>query len=345
MQQLLSDSIDDFISFRLSQHYSKGTVKNDRSVLTRFLTSTGNIYLHNITERHVTKFFETAARTRGSGAMRNDHAALSVFFDWGRNTKRMPATNNPLAGRRRPRIVQKERNRLHVSKFPALLDAAGESDPRNRMLVAALLYLLLRDREAADLRVGDVNLEAGDIGVRIFKSGSEDRMPISKELDAELRTWLRIYAEKVGQLRAHYYLIPRRNPVAVTERGADGRIMAHEYAYAPERPYATGGNTVKAALEAIGYPVTDAQGEPLREGSHTLRRSGARALFDQLVANGYDHALRIVQSMLHHKSVTQTEVYLGITADRRSRDDLLRGKPMYDISTENVVKMPSQRQV
>ena len=80
-------------------------------------------------------------------------------------------------------------------------------------------------------------------------------------------------------------------------------------------------------------------GRAMGEGSHTLRRSGARALFDRLAESGYDRSLRIVQSMLHHSSVTITEKYIGVTPDQRSRDEIIKGQEMYPVREENVVSL------
>lgn len=62
---------------------------------------------------------------------------------------------------------------------------------------------------------------------------------------------------------------------------------------------------------------------------HTLRRSAARALFDRLATEGYDGALRLVQAMLHHAQSSTTEHYLGLTLDKKRRDDIIRGESMY----------------
>jgi integrase len=111
-------------------------------------------------------------------------------------------------------------------------------------------------------------------------------------------------------------------------------------AYYPDSPVSRPSRRVQAALEAIGMETRNTDGTSKREGSHTLRRSGARALFDQLTLDGgYDHPLRIVQSMLHHASITQTEVYIGVTADKRTRDEIIRGKPMYTVNSDNVVRL------
>lgn len=341
MKQLLSDAVDDYMVLRGSQDYSKRTLTNEAGVLRRFLTVNGNVWTTSIAQRHVIRYFEEAGRTRRASTLHMDHTVLGQFFEWMRKSKRMSNDCDPMMGRRRPKVTQRERDRVHVSKFPHLLDIAGTDDPRDRAIVAVFLYTLVRDQECADLRLGDVDLEGGWLQVRISKSGIEDRMPICSELDRELRRWLTHYHSSVPgwKLGPNSYLLPRRQSVGIIRSGNGGKIEGHEMMYSPTQPIFRPGRVVSPILEAAGFPVTDHAGRKKWEGSHTLRRSGARALFDRLSADSYDHSLRLVQSMLHHSSVTVTERYIGVTADRRSRDDILRGKEMYATSAENVVRL------
>jgi len=77
-------------------------------------------------------------------------------------------------------------------------------------------------------------------------------------------------------------------------------------------------------LVRLGY----SEAQRKREGCHTLRRSVARAYFDGLRTElGYDHALREVAALLHHKSTRTTENYLGVTADKIMRDERMKGQP------------------
>lgn len=337
MKQLLSDAMDDYANLRRSQDYSKRTLNNEGGILRRFLAISGNIWVHNISERHVIRYLEEASKTRQPNTLQLDHSTLSQFFDWARRSKRMSMSTDPMAFIRRPKMTKKERNRLHVGQFAHLLDTAGTDDPRNRAVIAVLLYLLIRDQEAADLRVGDVDLDGGYITVRVTKSHQEDRMPICAELDAELRLWLTKYSEAVGTLRPNYYLLPRRKSVGLLLE--NNRISGHEMVFLPTEKVSRLGSVVRPILEKAGFPVRDHAGRAAGEGAHTLRRSGARALFDRLCEEGYDHSLRIVQSMLHHASVSQTELYLGLSADRKSRDEILRGHSMFATESDNLVRL------
>lgn len=340
MRQQLSDSIADYERFRRSMDIGKGTLKVQRSTLTKFLQVNGNIWTHTISEAHVTRFFEEASKTKQPQSLRNDHTVLVGFFDWARQTRRMGSDSDPMYGRRKPQRARKERNRVHVSKFGALLDAAEARSPRDRIAVALLLYTLGRDKEVTSLRIRDLDLDAGYLHFVVHKSRAEDRMPICAELDEELRRWLTTYSREVGYLEPNYFLVPSRDTKGL--RDDDGLIYRNEHVrYCPEREIPALGKIVSPALVDIGFPIRDAQGRAAGEGAHTVRRSGARALFDQLVDSGYDGALRIVQSMLHHSSMQTTEGYIGVTADRRTRDELIRGQRLYRVG-ENVTPLRQQ---
>lgn len=342
VKQLLNEALLDYEALRKSQDFSPRTLGNERNVMKRFLTINGNIWVHNITERHVIRHFEEASKTRSSASLQLDYTILGQFFVWARQTRRMAPMNDPMAGRRRPKTRRKERDRIPVSDFPRLLDLAARGEPRNRAVIAVLLYTLIRDNEARDLRIGDVSLDSGTIRVRISKTYTEDDMPICAELDAELRQWLSHYSASVSRpLRANDYLLPARKVVGHLYNGGDrGRFTGHELEYVPERDMGRIGRIMPEILERAGVSMTDHLGKPKMEGAHTIRRSGARALFDRLAAEGYDRALRIVQSMLHHSSIQTTELYIGVTADQRGRDELIRGQFMYGApDNENVIQL------
>ena len=329
---LLEDAINDFLRFRSSMDLSKNTIKQDASTLRQFMGVTGNIYVHSIADHHITLFFEKGARTRQPQSLRNDHTRLDVFFAWARKTGRMGRDNDPLYGRRKPRQVKRERQRIHVSKFPALLDMAEIREPRDRIALALLLYTLGRDGEITSLRIRDVDLAGGHIRMMIHKTRQEDMLPICAELDAELRKWLTHYAETVGFLEPGYFLVPSRQTGPVYR---DGRIVgAYTQSYVPTTAVGELAKIVKPAMRDIGFDTSD------REGAHTIRRSGARALFERLLAEGVDYSLEIVQSMLHHASRSQTETYIGYEPSRHKRDDLIRGKSLYGV-TGNVTQLRS----
>lgn len=314
-----------------------GTLVNDRAALNKLIEVAGDIQPRNLTTRHADAY------VRAIGQNSTSHfnmrlSAIKMFVAWCRREKLVPRDFNLFDIRSR-RVSRPDRHRVPVERFPELLDVAGQRHPRDRILVAIGLYLFLRGSEIRLLRLKDVDLEAGELHVYIKKTDDYDIMPISAELDEELRRWLRVYEERSGDLNPEWYLVPAR--ATITWRQVNGQWVQDQH-HAPLKPTVPMGqhieDPVKAALADIGWQKTE-NPRLLREGMHTLRRSGARAYFDELVNGGYDGALKRVSAMLHHSSVTMTERYLGIREDRHSRNKAIKGRVMFP--TAQVVDMQS----
>ncbi len=342
----MAEAIEQFVLFRKASQKAKATLKNDRMVLRRLFLVTGDIQLASLTERHVNQAIATAAETRSGDSLHIDHAVLKQFFDWAVRNRYISQLDNPMHGRKSPKGMPVERMRLPVRDFGRLLDAAEGYHLRDRMVVALGLYLFLRQSEIADLRISDVlpRLDHQEISVRIFKTKQIDVMPVCSELEQELRRWLTWYAEHYGPLQPDWFLVPAKQRMTgwynPETRKLEPRQSAEERIL-PTRRLAQAERVVKRALAAIGYQVRAEDGTSLREGVHTLRRSGARALFDQMRDSGYDGAIRHVQAMLHHSSLANTEHYLGLTLDRVKRNEVTKGRPMFDPGT-NVVPLRAE---
>lgn len=318
----IGDIIPDYLQWRKRQGFAANTTRNDESAL-GYLTKTlsPERLVRDIYPSDISDVLDACLMKRSPASVNAVHATLSGFFQWCRANQIIKPDHNPMLGVRYKKVAVKERNRLRVDEFPAFLDAAP--DPRHRMMAALGIYLFLRSSEAISLRVKDVDLIAGTIAVTIHKTNDFDRMPISAELDIELRRWLTHYRHVMGNLDPNWKLIP---PVARGFRDSD--------CYNPEGKISKPEDIIKRCLDAYGWEDT------YWEGMHCLRRSGARAWFDTLVEMGTDGALRLVQTQLHHRSVTMTERYLGLSGDRINRDKRLKGQAMFPASTqENVVPL------
>lgn len=344
MSQRLPDVIEEFLRSRKAQGFRPNTITNEQRSLDRLLAYLGPIQVRHIEERHIDEFLaREQGRGLSAGTLNVTLQALRNFFKF--CVRRGYMRVNVAAHRRLYRQVPRSRLRIPASDFPRLLDACDH--PRDRMLFALGIYLWLRDSEATDLRVGDVDLRNGSVTVRIHKTNQIDVMPISYELDKELRRWLSYYSTDLGTpLKSDMLLVPAKS----RPRGKDP-VTGHYRAVPGDehlRPYAKITRTydpIKKVLERCGYPVTLESGRGAMEGMHTLRRSGARARFDFLVSQGYDGAIKEVQAGLHHKSVQTTERYLGLDLDAHRRYHNIRGQHMYGESAlDNVVDLEGHRE-
>lgn len=332
MRQELSPAIEAFIGHRTSMGIAKQTLKSEKGVLRKFLTVTGNILVESVQEGHIDAYFTVAAKTRSPRTLGQDTAVLRAFFSWAERTKRLGRNGNPMAFRKPPKYAPRVWRGFHVSKVPALLDAA--KNPRDRFLLATACFLMGRSMEFSLLRVSSVRLDAGDVSYQIPKTRKADLLPISEEYDEELRRWLKAYAAECGPLDPNWYLIPAYTPARL--RGY-ARLEQH---LVPTRPIKFAYRIAQYALEEIGYSVRDENGAPLNEGMHTIRRSMARALYEQLRDEGDPQPVETVRAMLNHSTEAQTRHYIGLQSEREHRDARIKGRAMFpSLRASNVVRL------
>jgi integrase len=208
--------------------------------------------------------------------------------------------------------------RLSADELLTMLDTAEH--PRDRAMLAMGMNTGLRANELTAIRLGAIDLEAGEFFTTITKTADTDYMPITADLDAELRLWLTYYQQACGPLQGHWYAFPAKE--AHHYRGQAGWRVLEAGKLKPEAPCSNPHRIARRALLSLGYPEDRLQ----QEGFHTLRRSVARLYFDQVSASGYDGALRQTSALLHHRSSRTTELYLGLDMERDKRDNRLKGQ-------------------
>lgn len=318
----LSEVIDQYIVQRRSSGLASNTVRNDARYLKMFLADIGNIQTRNLRPQHVDLFRERRFAQWGPGTKNLVSTILMTFFKWCQGRGHIPRSMElmPMTKRHveemRPRVI------IPQDKWGSLLESCKV--PYQRITVATGLYLFTRISETQNLRWQDYY--EGDkptIDVFRIKTKTLDTLPVCEEYAEELQRWRFAYAAEVGcQPEPGWFLIPGKTPR--TGRATQGIKGFSEFDSPRLIPTKRSrlATVIQSALEANGYY------KPL-EGGHTLRRSGATALYNQLSSVGHDRAIRICQAMLGHKNILTTERYLRLDLDRKVRDDLLSGQPMF----------------
>lgn len=323
----IPEAVLEYIDYMRSNDTSEGTIKSRRTAFNKMEEVLKDMYVHSVEPQHMTRVWQRVGQTRSGNARRIDYQAFKGFFEWCENMKYRQRHESPFKHIKRPAIVKKERHRVAEEEFPALLDATP--NPRDRMFIAKGLYILGRKVEMNHIVIGDVDRHEGEIILFRSKTGTGDRMPISDELDRELEEYFNWYrwVTDTTKLDKNWYLVPRSTrPQWVTNKEWHPGTIRPDVMMRED----TGTRITKLALEAIGFPIRESDtGKASMEGAHTLRRSGARALYNNLVEMGHDGAMRIVQQMLGHVKMSQTEEYIGLTLDRKMRNDMIKGKVMY----------------
>lgn len=333
---LLSDAIDGFVADRANKGFAKGTIRNDKRILKAFLADCGNVHVSALTHRHMDVFW-SRHQDWAPTTFNLARTIMATFFKWCQVRGHMPKTTDLLEGTRARRVPQKDRLIIPSGEWPALLDAA--TDPRDRAMVALGLYLFTRVSETVNLRWRDVDFQNHTITVYRNKTQTLDVLPMCEELEHELKRWRLEYGQIVGEVpKPGWTVVPPYtvgNWIGVVgKRGVLRRVEDPKL-----RPTAvqTGGTErIQMVMRQAGYDLKKG------EGGHTLRRSGATALYNELSLRGHDRAIRMCQAMLGHASIQTTEVYLALDLDRKARNDLLAGKPMFNQDAGQVIQMGRQ---
>lgn len=320
---LLSDAIDRYLADRANKGAAPATVSGEKLSLKHLLTDIGNIQVSSIQPRHMDVFWARHSDW-SPGTFNKTRAHLTGFFKWCQARAILGRFQDPLEGVRKRKSVPRNWLILPQQEWPALLDAT--TDPRDRALVAIGLYLFTRISETTALQWKDFDLQNHEATVFRRKTQTLDVLPICEELEYELGVWKLKYAEVMGEhVKPSWYVIPAYSPAlrhGIPGQKGGWRVVT-QGTLIPNRPMETASSRIKVALKSAGYPVQSG------EASHTLRRSGANALYHELSERGHDRAIRMCQAMLGHSSIQTTEVYLQLNLDRKARNDLLAGKRMF----------------
>jgi integrase len=318
----LSEAAADYRGHLVARGLSRNTVKNNMQALNRAAEAWGDIQIGSISGQHIDRLFR---REEWAASTRNLYLGfIRAFFTWCRREGHMARDFDPTAGWGNVRVPRVDKMRLPLEEFPTLLDACVH--PRDRMICSLGIYTFLRGSEIVSLRISDADLSRNELHIFRHKTREQDVMPISVELAEEFDRYYMWYRrnQNTPSLRGEWHLTPAKGPnptrqnvvthrIEVTGELADLRptsVCTHPY------------RAVQRALARLGY-------ETKGEGEHTLRRSGARALFDTLRNQGYDGALMRVSSMLGHRDTRVTERYIGLTLERTQRNEMLAGQVMF----------------
>lgn len=326
MTMTLTSAMDAYLAYRESAGFRLNTVKNDRQAIERLLRVTGDTPIDRIGPAELDALLGDMLTSRkyAPGTVNATQSSLSAFFRWCRDRGHTPPHHNPIAGRRYVPQQDAAKLRIPLSDFWRVLDAAER--PRDRALIACGLFTMLRQSEIVTLRVGDLDLTAGTLSATIWKTYQTDTLPITPDFRPELVRWITAYQDECGPLDPSWFLIP-----AIEVDGFQ------TFRLRPEAPISRSADIVRRVLERAGFTAD-------RVGVHVLRRSAARAVFQERAKAGYDSALREVSAWLHHRSVTTTELYLGLDQDRAARDRHYASEPMYpSLQGDNVVRIGDNR--
>lgn len=210
------------------------------------------------------------------GTRRNRRSIVRGFLDW--LVIEGVIKRNVAVGLKAPKAPRQVHRALNGSAS-TLLDHA--EDQRTRLVIVLGLQAGLRRAEIAHLQVGDINWANKDIFVT-GKGGHERFVPITRELERELKTYLAQCPLQAGPLI----------------RRLDGRG-----GITPRRVY----DLVRRAAEAAGVKMAPGDGV----ATHALRHTCATDVADK------SEDPRVVQELLGHANLSTTSRYIGRLRNRK----------------------------
>ncbi len=335
-QLTLVDAQGEWIA-RHETRYSDNTMKNYLSMFRRLNTSIGrNLILTNVTTSHIDNWL--AAYPHGPTANHN-LSKIKTFFTWCLRMgylKRNPC--DPLDTRRVQKTSRQTKHRVPVSEWPALLNAAEARHPLDRAVVACGLYLGSRSSELRAVTISDLQYDDTGQLVRIQITRTKQHwtttVPVVLELAEEIEAWVTVYARSIGRIPPpNAYLLPAK--ATTTTRNEQGQwATTGDHNLQPFKQLHPSNHIqmVASALKEVGYYQAG-------EGTHTLRRSVAAALYEEEIDAGYSQALDLVRTYLGHSQTSTTEKYIGTSYSEQRLDDRLEGRQMFqqEATSDNVV--------
>lgn len=307
----------------------KGTVSQYKSILLRMCAALPGRHVNGITTVDLAQFLygpegitvgKTAATATVYRSAMRSFFAYAQLMGW---TKTITVVPNPII-RQRDHRREALPTRLTAAQMLLMLDTVEH--PVMRGMLAVAMNTALRVSDIVKIEMQHLNLLTGDLAVHVQKTGAYDVLPVTLDLDAEFRRYLRWYTDTTG-VTVHdsgVFVFP----------GWEGRSVSplegFTYTPRPERPaqYSWAQTRLNALFVDCGIVVEKG------EAWHVIRRSVARIYFDSLRYEiSHDHALRQTASLLGHKNTATTERYLGLDAERAARDASLRGQPFLTAGT------------
>lgn len=340
MPTLITDTVQPWLDYLAAQGLAPGYIKNARSAIigprVGFLGVVQRLKGRTPTTGqidHVCVDKWLSAHQGGVGSRTNKLGFLRSYLDFLENRSLLkPGFTRAklLAGYKAKHGERQPKHYIDAEDFPALLAVAH--NPRDRAVLALGLYTLARQGEIAAITLSawPMNPEVNVLPIYREKRKRWTESPISRELRAEMLDWLKAYADQQGydswmvMAAEHpdWYLVPAK---------LDGRAG---WRLKPDTFFNNMERVVKLALTDLGVTTTR-QGssvEHVGEGMHTIRRSGARALFARLVkSSGYESALTFTQAMLDHESSDMTKRYIGMDWVKEQLNKWIIENGMYDL--------------
>ncbi len=290
MNQITKQYINDFkLYIEVEKNFSQHTVKAYMSDILGFTIWLNERSIEEVNYKTIKEYLLFIQKFNYSKTTTaRKIASLRTFFRYLYREKIIET--NPASGIHSPKRGKTLPNFLTEQEIEQILGNIRIETPagyRNRTIFELLYATGMRVSELSGLNFGDLNLENNEI--RVLGKGNKERIVlVSNKAKEFLKTYLKTarYMIFKDELKKEY---DEKTPVFINKTG---------YRLQPQSIR----KSIKEVVEAIKLPkdVTP----------HVFRHSFATKLLE----NGAD--LRIVQELLGHSSISNTQIYTHVSTER-----------------------------
>ena len=280
------DLVKEFLSFlQVEKGLSKNSFESYQRDLTKLVTwsDKNGFEVVNLTRRDLREFLIDIGHQKLSPSSVNRLiSAVRGFYKFlmfDRHITKNPAED--LQSQQKNAYLPKFLNQTEIEELLAVPDVSGEIGLRNRTILETMYACGLRVSEVCDLRIFDVELDAGILTCK-GKGNKTRKVPIGKSAVEWLKSYLPVRRKKENIDIQNLFV------------SVHGKAISRQDVF----------HIVKECGEKIGRD--DAS-------PHTLRHSFAT----HLVQNSAD--IRSVQQMLGHADISTTQIYTHITDQQLRR--------------------------
>ena len=289
---ILSDSkqyLKLFLSYlEVERNFSKHTIRAYSSDITAFLLWLGDKSVEEIKYSQVKEYLLFIYKFNYSKTtLARKISAIRTFYKYLYREK--ITDTNPVAGINSPKRQKKLPEVLSEQEIMQILNTVDISTPagfRNRTILELLYATGMRISELCSLTFNNLNLENNEITV--FGKGAKERIVL---VSKRAKDFLSDYINTARTLVAKGFEVAQSPdaPIFINNTG---------YKLQPQ--------TVRTCLKKI----MDNLALPKHVTPHKFRHSFATKMLD----NGAD--LRVVQELLGHASITNTQIYTHVTSQK-----------------------------